>query len=198
MTYVVGLTGGIGSGKSRVLQLFAAQGVPYYTADIQAKRLMQTDSGIRKALIRSFGEDVFDSGGRLNTRYLAEIVFRDTSRLRILNEIVHPAVHRDFIRWKNEISYPYVIYENAVLFESGADVFCDFIMVITAPENERIRRVVERDGVTEEQVRDRIRNQLPEREKIKRADYVIHNIDWEQTRKEVLGLHRMFLEKFSR
>ena len=196
MTKIIGLTGGIGSGKSTVLRLFAEKNAPYYIADIEAKMLMESDAGLRKKIIEYFGEQAYNDDNRLNTGYIASIVFTQPEELKALNAMVHPVVHADFLSFAKKIKVPYLIYENAILYESGADAFCDAVILVTAPEEERIRRVMFRDGVSEQQVRDRIRNQWSEERKKALADYIITNIDPGDTQHQVDELHRLFIEKY--
>ncbi len=186
---VVGLTGGIGSGKTSVLQLFINKGVPVYIADIEAKRLMQTDATIKDNIQRVFGENSYRNN-QLNRSYLAEIVFNNKEKLAQLNAIVHPVVHSDFLEFISRQNAPFIIYENAILFENGSDQWCDYIIVVTAPTPVRIARVIKRDLVSAEQVQSRIANQWDESYKIQHADFVIENIDWESTEKQVNQLYK--------
>lgn len=156
----VGLTGGIGSGKSTVAQLFAMLGVAIYDSDARAKELMRTRGDIRASIIALLGEQSYQ-GGDINRAYIASQVFSKAELLRGLNAIVHPAVGEDFERWALEQSSPYVIMESAILFQSGLDKMVDKTIVVTSPEQLRIERVCRRDNVTPEQVMARINNQQP-------------------------------------
>ena len=174
----VGITGGIGSGKTTACQIFEKLGVPVYYADQRAKELMEDDAQLRAEIKQEFGDRVYDDAGHLDRRLLAEIVFKDEEKLVKLNGMVHPAVFRDNQSW-NEIlakkGYPYVLKEAALLVETGSYRMLDKLIVLSAPEEDRIKRVMARDGSTEEQVRARIRAQMPEEQKVKYADYIIYN-----------------------
>ena len=181
---LIGLTGGIGSGKSTVARMFEEYGIPVYYADDEAKRLMAGSPEIRSALIKTFGDESFKDG-ELNRKYLADMVFNNPEKLRLINAIVHPAVRKDFENWAKLQKTDWVIQENAILFESGMDKRFDKIISVTAPEVVRIKRVMQRDGVQEQQVLERMQNQWPETEKISRSDYVIRNTNLTETRKHV-------------
>ncbi|BAX81547.1 dephospho-CoA kinase [Labilibaculum antarcticum] len=172
----IGLTGGIGSGKSIVGKAFEMMGVPVYVADIEAKRLMVSNEEVRKLIISRFGHGIYDSNLNLNRKLLAEIVFNDSESLKAINSIVHPAVRADFKRWSNQYSQiAYVIQESAILFDTGLYRDFDKIITVTAEEEIRIQRVVDRDSAGREQIVERMRNQLSESERIARADFVIYN-----------------------
>ena len=184
---VIGLTGGIGSGKTTIAKMFEEQGIPVYYADDEAKKLMNTSGEIRKKLISAFGEDSFLEG-ELNRAYLAEQVFNDPEKLKMINGIVHPEVDKHFKNWISGQESEIVIQENAILFESGKKDLFDVIITVTAPKELRIKRVVQRDQTTAEQVNARINNQMEEEEKIKNSDFVIENIDLEKSKKQVLQI----------
>jgi dephospho-CoA kinase len=172
----VGLTGGIGSGKSIVAKAFGIIGVPVYISDVEAKRLMNSDQEVRRLLIARFGNAIYKDPWNLNRKILAEIIFSDQKSLHDINAIVHPAVRRDFKKWCESYAHlPYVIQESAILFDSGLYKFFDQIITVSAQEEIRIQRVLARDASTREQVIDRIRNQLPESVRIEKANFVIHN-----------------------
>lgn len=185
---VVGLTGGIGSGKTSVLQLFINKEIPVYIADIEAKRLMVESAEIRKKVIVIFGEESY-VGKKLNRAYIASKVFGNKKELAKLNAIVHPVVHQDFLAFKKQQKGTYLVYENAILFENGTDKLCDYIITVTAPIRTRIARVVARDAVTEKQVQDRMKHQWDDALKIEKSDFSIENIDWKTTKKIVEKLH---------
>jgi dephospho-CoA kinase len=170
----VGLTGGIGSGKSTVAKLFSVLGIPVYDADSAAKRLMRDDPSVRDAVIGAFGEGAYRNG-ELQRQWLAQAVFSDPSRTALLNGIVHPAVLRDASSWMARQQAPYAVKEAALVFESGSDRDLDFVIGVTAPEDIRIRRVVTRDGMSVLQARERMARQMPDSEKMARCDRVIHN-----------------------
>ena len=191
---VIGLTGGIGSGKTSVLQLFINKGVPVYIADVEAKRLMQTDESLIKSIKESFGEESYNADKSLNRAYLASQVFGNVKKLEKLNTLVHPAVHKDLEKFaKEQKTIPFFIYENAILFENGSHTICDYIITVTAPIKTRINRVISRDKVTKKQVKDRMQHQWDDAIKIEKSDFVIHNINWETTEKEVDKLYNKLL-----
>ncbi len=188
---VVGLTGGIGSGKTTVAKMFEEEGIPVYYADDEAKKLMNSSKLIREKLIDAFGEQSFKKG-KLNRVYLAQQVFNDKQKLETINAIVHPEVDRHFKQWVSNQKTKIVMQENAILFESGKEDRFDVIITVTAPLEERIKRVVKRDQSTEKQVIARINNQMDELDKIKRSDFVIHNLDLPKSREQVLEiLHKL-------
>lgn len=170
----VGLTGGIGSGKTTVSEVFHSLGIPVYNSDKRAKYLMENDPSLRVAIIQYFGEESYRSEG-LNRLYLSEQVFSDKSKLQKLNSIVHPVVGNDFAVWCKNQSAPFVLKEAAILIESGAYKGLDKIIVVTASENVRMERVMERDGVKASEVRDRINNQMTDSERLQYADFIIDN-----------------------
>ncbi len=187
---VVGLTGGIGSGKTTIAKMFEEQGIPVYYADDEAKKLMNTSELIKQKLISAFGEDSYQNE-KLNRAYLAEQVFNDKEKLKTINSIVHPEVDRHFKEWVSAQQSKIVVQENAILFESGKKDRFDVIITVTAPEEVRIRRVVKRDQTSEEQVKARIKNQMDDTEKIKNSDYTIENTDLAKSKKQVLQIIRL-------
>lgn len=191
----VGITGGIGSGKSYVARIFKALGVPFYDADTEAKKLMNTDGQIRSALIKQFGGAVYLEDGQLNRAYLSSVVFTDEKRLQVLNAIVHPVVIQHGTDWAEAQSYPYSLKEAALLFESGSYKSLDYTILVTAPLETRIKRVVKRDAVSREQVLDRINKQMPDEKKSEIADFVIANDENVPLLPQVLALHQQFLRE---
>lgn len=185
----VGITGGIGSGKSTLCRLFAQKGVAVYDSDSAARRLMS--STLREAITARFSAQAY-ADGELNRSYLAERVFSDAEALAVLNAIVHPAVMQDFEAWAVQQSGDYVILESAVLFEAGLEKSVDKIVAVLAPLALRIERTCRRDGCAEEQVRRRIAAQLSEDELSRRADYVVVNIFEEDLEPAVVKLDRQF------
>lgn len=176
-TKIIGLTGGIGSGKTTLIQYVASKNIPVYIADEAGKRVMEKPDVIKK-IIDLFGKPVLLNNGLLDRKKIAEIVFNNASQLQLLNNVVHPAVAQDFeIFFKQHSNAPMIVKESAVLFESGAYKKCDATILITAPEHIRINRVMQRDHISEEEVRNRIKNQLSDQEKSTMANYVIENID---------------------
>ncbi|WP_343617751.1 dephospho-CoA kinase [Flavobacterium sp.] len=187
MTKVIGLTGGIGSGKTTIAGFFNEMGIPVYIADDGAKRVMQS-AEIIEAVKTTFGESLFDNNV-LNRSKLAEIVFKDADKLAKLNSIVHPAVKKDFESWLLEHqSYEYVIYEAAILFESGRYKECDYIITVTAPEEIRIERVLKRDNTTRENVINRMKMQWNDEKRISLSNFVINNSNLKIAREEVVEI----------
>jgi len=191
---IIGLTGGIGSGKSTIASFFKELGVPVYIADDRAKQLMEDDESIKKRIIEEFGEKAYDES-KPNRYYIAQIVFNNPSKLAVLNGIIHPAVRADFDSWYKRQDAPYVIKEVAILFESGGDQLCDATISVTAPEEIRIDRVVNRDQTTREAVKDRIKNQWTDQQRIEKSTYVIENIDLDSTKEKVYKIHDHILKK---
>jgi len=191
---IVGLTGGIGSGKTTILKMFQELGIDCYIADIEAKKLMNSSKKIKKKLIEEFGKKAFTTDG-LNRKYLAKIVFEDPEKLKILNGIVHPQVHKHFKKFVKKVESDYVIYENAILFESNGDENCDYIITVTAPIEVRIERILARDTTTKVDILNRMKNQFSDEEKILKSDFVINNIDLKITQKEVQEIHSVILQK---
>jgi dephospho-CoA kinase len=176
---LVGVTGGIGSGKSYVCRLLEAQGYPCYYADDRAKALMGTDPVLRAGLTKLFGEQTYTADGSLDRAYLAKQIFGDAAKLAQMNALVHPAVGQDSRRWLKEESVAngkaFALREAAILFESGAYKDCDLVVTVYAPEATRLARVLERDKTTSEAVLARMAKQLPEQQKMLAADFVVYN-----------------------
>ena len=190
---VVGLTGGIGSGKSTIARLFAALGVAVYDSDTEAKKLINTSAEIKKRIVEVFGAEAY-AEGVYNRAYMADIVFRNPDKLAVLNSIVHPVLADDFNQWVALQTSPYVIKEAAILFESGSYKNCDFIITVTAPETLRISRCMSRDGSTEAQVRARMAQQWTDAQRIALSDAVIENVNLEETEKRVRELNNLFIK----
>ncbi|MBB6680880.1 dephospho-CoA kinase [Aequorivita sp. 609] len=185
---VVGLTGGIGSGKTTVIKMFAALGVPVYIADIEAKKLTNSSPVIREKLIKLLGKEAYQND-KLNRKFVAEKIFNDKNLLEGVNAIIHPEVGLHFEKWQEQQTSDYVIKEAAILFENGSYKNCDVVILVTAPEEVRIARVMKRDGVTKSQVKERIKNQWPDSKKKELADIIIENIDLEDTQNLVNQIH---------
>lgn len=174
--FKVGVTGGIGSGKSVVCRIFELLGVPVYDADARAKYLMTGDAELKKNIKKAFGEEAYLHNGELNRSFLAENVFSNPDKLQQLNHLVHPAVGRDFQQWSNNQTAKYVVKEAALLVETGSYKTLDKLIVVTAPEKVRISRVLMRDEHRDlQQIRSIIQNQYPESEKAKCANYLVNN-----------------------
>ncbi|MGL2986256.1 dephospho-CoA kinase [Flavobacterium sp. RSSA_27] len=187
MTKIIGLTGGIGSGKTTVANYFKELGVPVYIADDAAKEVMQSED-ILTAIRKTFGDAIFENQ-ILNRQKLASIVFANPKKLQQLNAIVHPAVAQHFKTWlSNYQQFPFIIYEAAILFESGGDQKCDKIITVTAPEAMRIERVMERDATTKDQVLQRMNSQWTDAKRLAKSDFVIENIDFNKTKAQIVKI----------
>lgn len=193
--FQVGVTGGIGSGKTLVCSVLKKMGVPVYDADQQARRLMEEDADLREKIIDLFGEEAY-LGGALNRRYLSGQVFGNEQKLSGLNAMVHPAVRRDYTEWiRLHPDAPYVVEEAAILFESGASKFMDVTVLVFAPMNVRMARVMARDGVDEPNVRKRMMHQMDEGEKRRLSDLVIINDDNEMLLPQIIRVHQEILKR---
>ena len=186
----IGITGGIGSGKSTACRIFSVLGIPVFEADIEAKRLMNSNPELSIQLIRLFGEAVYLPDQTIDRKYLAGIVFKDRSLLAQLNGIVHPAVRRYFFEWCDNQDSPYVLHEAAILFESGFNKIMDKTIAVVADEDQRISRVLKRDNISPELIRDRIKNQWTDDQRIKLADYVISNNDDELITPQIIEIDK--------
>ncbi|WP_400073051.1 dephospho-CoA kinase [Zobellia russellii] len=192
---IVGLTGGIGSGKTTVAKMFEELGVPVYNSDNRAKSLMQESPELVKSIKDLLGEEAY-LNGILNRAYVSQQVFNNKELLEALNAIVHPAVRQNFIGWAKEQKSGYVIQEAAIIFEIGSQDFYDCIILVTAPEETRIERVMQRDSDnTVEGIKARMKNQWDDAKKIEASDYIIQNENIEQTKVQVLDVHRDILNK---
>ena len=189
---IIGLTGGIGSGKTTVAGFFAALGVPVYIADIEAKKLTQNSKVIRKKLIALLGPKTYNKTG-LNRKFVAETIFNDKDLLQQVNQIIHPKVAQHFKRWVKKQKAPYCIKEAAILFENGGYKNCDATILVTAPIAQRVERVLQRDETTTEAIEDRISNQWSDEKKLNLADFHIENIDLKDTEARVNELHHLIL-----
>lgn len=188
----VGLTGGIGSGKTTVARVFKTLGVPVFEADAEGRRVLSEEQDVIQAVAQRFGNGVIHDG-RVDRAALAKIVFADPAALKDLNAIVHPAVRKGFQRWAGEQRTAIVIMESAIMLESGSSKIMDRIAVVTAPEQLRIRRVMARDGVEASVVRARMANQVSEEQRITTAQHVIHNDDKQLVIPQVLAVHAALL-----
>lgn len=195
-TLQVGVTGGIGSGKSLVCKIFSTLGIPVYNADKRARWLMNHDKTLQNQVRSAFGTNSYGPDGTIDRNYLAEKVFKDPIELNKLNALVHPAVGKDYNAWTAEKEeYSYLIKEAALMFESGSHQALDFVINVSAPEEVRIQRVLDRDAFrTRREIEAIIDKQLPGEERIKRADFVIKNDDHDMVLPQVLQLHQRFLE----
>lgn len=187
--YKVGITGGIGAGKSTVCDLLRERGVAVYDSDSRAKQLMSEDVMLRAELIEAFGDAVYGASG-LDRAYLAKSVFGNDEALRKLNAIVHPAVMRDFAEWAEVQDGDYVVLESAILFEAGLADRVDSVVAVMAPESLRLERAMARDGASRDEILRRIRSQMSDDERMERAKYAVVNIDREELAEDVEQLHR--------
>ncbi|HBL77810.1 MAG TPA: dephospho-CoA kinase [Prolixibacteraceae bacterium] len=171
----VGLTGGIGSGKTIIGKMFGLLHIPVFSADNEAKMLLGTNSSVRSRLISIFGPDIYLPNQTIDRKKFASIIFNDQYLLKQVNEIVHPEVHRSFYKWSEKQKAPFVLYEAAILFESGHYRDMDYTILVVADEDTRLGRVVQRDSDTEEQIRQRMANQWTDEQKVKLANFIIQN-----------------------
>ncbi len=189
---LIGLTGGIGSGKTTIARIFEVLGIPVYYADAAAKRIMNEDENIKEALINSFGKKAYKNG-KLNRSYLSNIVFSNADKLNLLNSIVHPATIKDAEEWIKKQTAPYSIKEAALLFESGSNQNLDYVIGIKSPLELRISRAMKRDGVSHDEVMARMNKQMSEEIKLSLSDFVIINDEAQLVLPQVLQLHEKLL-----
>ena len=190
---IVGLTGGIGSGKTTVAKQFMALGIPVYIADEEAKKLMNTSKIIQRKLIQLFGNEAY-TGSNLNKPFIANIIFNDKTFLQKMNAIVHPKVANHFKKWVSKQKAPYIIKEVAILFENDGYKQCDYVITVTAPLEIRIERLMKRDETTKEKIEAIIKNQWTDAEKMKLSNVIITNTDLENTIKQVVEIHEKILK----
>jgi dephospho-CoA kinase len=192
----VGITGGIGSGKTTVCKVFRVLGVPVFQADLVAARLQDENSHIKEELTHLFGPDIYGADGLLDRKKLAGIIFADHLLLEKVNNLIHPAVHHEFNRWKTEMGkFPYILYEAAILFETGSYLNFDLTILVIADEKERLARVMKRDHSTEEAILKRMHNQMLDTEKRKLADFIIENNDDQLILPQILKLDQILKTK---
>ncbi|HRP40094.1 MAG: dephospho-CoA kinase [Chitinophagales bacterium] len=193
----VGITGGIGSGKTTACKLFEKLGVPVYYADNRAKELMVDDKQLRHSIIQNFGAESYLEDGSLNRLYLSSVVFSEEKKLELLNSLVHPVVAADSESWNSILerkNFAYSLREAALLIETGSYKLLDKLIVVTAPEEDRIKRVMLRDGSSEQQVKSRINAQMPDSEKLKLADFIIENTDLISLAQQVKDIHERIMK----
>tara|TARA_B100001059_G_scaffold80950_1_gene78860 strand:+ start:1872 stop:2459 length:588 start_codon:yes stop_codon:yes gene_type:complete len=188
---VIGLTGGIGSGKSTIAKVFKSKSVPVYDSDSSAKTLMNSSEKLKLKLIECFGTSTY-SNGLLNKKYISNLIFNDSIALNKINSIVHPEVFNDFKQWKSKLNNDYVIYESALVFESGSYKSNDYNILVTSELNLRVERIIKRDNIKKDDVLLKINNQWPDQKKIPLADYVFKNSSENENRKIVLSLINHF------
>ncbi len=189
----IGLTGGIGSGKSTVARIFEVLDIPVYYSDTAARRLMNEDPVLKQQIIDHFGPDSYRNG-MLDRQYLSRQVFNDKQKLSLLNSLVHPATIQDGNRWMQAQTGPYAIKEAALIFESGADQYLDHVIGVYAPEELRIERTMKRDSISREEVLDRMKHQMEEEAKMKLCDFVVYNDEQQALLPQVLNLHQEFIK----
>jgi dephospho-CoA kinase len=196
MPLKVGLTGGIGSGKTTVAKIFAILGVPVYDADASTKNLYETNAELKQALIKNFGEDIYNEKG-LNRPKLSAIVFSNPKQLDLLNRLVHPLTIKDAEEWMHKQTSPYVIKEAALIFESGSASDLDLVIGVQSPKHLRIQRAMERDGVSREEIIHRMQRQIDETIKMKLCDFIIYNDEQQLVIPQVLQIHNKLMKKAS-
>ena len=189
---IIGLTGGIGSGKSKILSVFSTYGIPCYESDRRAKWLMQKDAELKSQIKSFFGDQIYEND-QFNQRKLAKLVFANKGKLEALNSLVHPRVKMDFKSFVSQQDTPYIIKEAAILFETGGEKDCDATILVTAPEKLRLQRVLNREKISSMDIKARINNQWSDSRKIPLADYIINNIDWDKTLKKIDEIHQKLL-----
>jgi dephospho-CoA kinase len=191
---LIGLTGGIGSGKSTVAGLFRTLGIPVYESDVQAKSLMNEDNEVREQILHLFGNEAYTDDQHLNRSWLASKAFADPGLLKQLNAIVHPAVYKDLQRWAKEdaqLYAPYLLQESAILFEENLISRLQAVILVVASEEIRINRVMKRDELTEKQIRDRMKFQWPDEKKIPLSDFIIYNDGERPLISQVMDIDKM-------
>jgi len=188
----LGITGGIGSGKTSVCRVFKVLGIPVFSTDPEAREIMENDSGIIKRINSIAGRDLYKNG-TLDRKQLASLIFNDSILLKKVNSLVHPVVFDHFKRWEMEQEAPYVIIEAAILFESGASKLVDKVATVVAPIEERLERVMHRNNLSREQILDRMRNQMDDETRIKLADYLIYNSENDMIIPAILKIHEDLL-----
>lgn len=186
----IGITGGIGSGKTTVCKLFELLGVPVYNSDLEAKKLLDSDTEVKKSILNKFGAEVIDDNGSIDKKKLGVLVFNNKKMLEQLNAIVHPAVAKHFDNWcLQHGSENYILHEAAILFESGANKKVEKVITVVAPPELKIKRAVQRDKVSREQVEQRIKNQMSDDEKVKLSQFVIHNDEQQLLIPQIIAIH---------
>ena len=191
---IIGLTGGIGSGKTTAAEVFKKLGIAVYNSDEEAKKLMNSDTTIINKLKMIFGYDIYDSNNLLNKKKLAGLIFNNKDKLNTVNSIVHPVVKNHFKKWVNKQNAPYVIKETAILFESGINKDVDKIITVTAPIQLRINRLMKRDTISKEEIMKRINNQFDDEYKINKSDFVIKNDEKELIIRQILLINEKILQ----
>lgn len=184
----IGLTGGIGSGKTTIAKLFRKLNYPVYIADTEASRLINQSQKIRDSLIKHFNKQIYNQDNQLDKKVMADIIFNDKAALNKVNRIVHPEVINDFISWSKQQTASFVLFESAIIFESGLAGYLDYIINVTASLETRLKRVVRRDHTTPEKVLERIRNQYDDQEKCEKSDFIINTNENNMILEQVLHI----------
>jgi len=193
----LGVTGGIGSGKTTVCRVFTVLGIPVYSADEEARKIQESDRELMDKINRLAGKDLYTTG-KLDRPELARLIFNNRDLLEKVNSLIHPVVSRNFKRWVTEQNSPYCIMEAAILFESGAYRIMDKILTVVTPMEERIDRLVKGNKLTREQVMERIRNQIDDESRIKQSDYIIFNSENDMIIPVILGVHKEMLNLYNK
>jgi dephospho-CoA kinase len=192
---IVGITGGIGSGKSIVCKVFSLLGIPIYEADAEAKLLYEKYPELKEKIKEEMGAEVLDKNGKINRKKLAEIIFNNDDKLSALNKLVHPLVKWDFSNWvETHKGYPYLIKEAAILFESGANAQCDLVITVTSPIELRIERIRQRDKKSKTEIEAIIQKQMSDEDRISRSDFVIYNDEKQMLIPQILKIHEAILK----
>ena len=190
---VVGITGGIGSGKSVVSKILETMEIPVYNSDAEAKKIMESSLFVREKLSKKFGNQLYFTG-KLNKTLLAELIFNHSEYLTFVNSVIHPEVYKDFLEWKQKyVSFPILGIESAILFESGFDKYVDLSITVSAPLELRIKRLQKRESLDETTILNRIKNQMSEEERISKADYIIVNDDIQPVIPQVESILKEFI-----
>ncbi len=189
MILKIGLTGGLGSGKSTVAKIFGVLGIPVYYADAEAKRIMNSDPELKAQIIKHFGKEAY-ADNQLNRAYLSSVVFDNKDKLSLLNSLVHPVTIRDSKEWINKQTTPYAIKEAALIFESGSQEYLDYVIGVSAPAHLRIQRAMRRDNLTRGQVQQRMSKQIEEVIKMHLCDFIIYNDEIKPVIPQVLEVHK--------
>ena len=188
MTKIVGLVGMMGSGKSKILEIFKALKISCFNSDKEAKKIMETIPFIKNQIIDIFGHESY-LNQTPNTKYLSDIVFKNPKKLKLLNKIIHPIIKKKIILWSKNTTSRYGVIESAILFESGLNKLCNKIICVEAPEKIRFQRIINRDKINKENIKERLNNQTKLKSHLESIDFFIENIDFDKTKKEVITIH---------
>lgn len=189
----VAITGGIGTGKTTILSMFADKGIPVFNSDEIAREIMNTNPLLKNEIITAFGDKAYDKN-KLNKKYLSNVVFNNETLLKKINSIVHPYVADEFNSWMKKQDSKYIIYESAIIFENQGEGFFDKIICVTAPEDDVISRVMKRNNFSKDKIKSIINKQLPNEAKIQKSDYVIENVDISKLSDRVLEIHNNIID----